>query len=90
MSVHTPRPCRIFPITIETPFGQVFCAYRVHADGSVSAPFLVSSGPAVFVSGAAPVYNALASGLDELLSDLWWTSLPLAEKLELDPEWKSA
>jgi hypothetical protein len=88
MIVHTPRLSRIFPITIETPYGRVVLGYRVNADGSLSQPFLYHADPLTLHPSTSRFWAGL--NLEEIVSDIWWKVLPVAEKLELDSDWKSA
>lgn len=73
------RASRIFPITIETPFGAVHMAYRVGRDGKPGKvfPYMAqgeNSQLAAFLQDMT---------LEDAISDLWWTTLPELEKTRL-------
>ncbi len=87
MSVHTLRLSRIFPITIETPYGQVVLAYRINPDGSVSEPFLYHADPLTLHPSTSRFWAGL--NLEEIVSDIWWSVLPAAEKVDLAPDWQA-
>lgn len=67
------RKNRIFPITIETPYGQVMLAYRVDDKGVPGRPFLVSFDLLALHPAASKFWFDL--NLEELGADLWWSSL---------------
>lgn len=75
MSVHTRRTSRIFPITIETPYGRVVLGYRIEADGSLGRPFVFHSDPLALHPTSSRFWFAMSAELQDLGPSLWWESL---------------
>lgn len=74
----------IFPITIETPYGRVVLAYRVHEGKVYGRPFLANWDPLALTSGAADFWDSL--DLDGTIAEMWWAALPALKRAELEAD----